>query len=274
MSGAMSAEWFTLVRGTAPLVVSLPHVGTLIPEAIRSHFVPRALAMEDTDWHLTTLYSFAIQLGASVIAATHSRYVIDLNRPPDDAPMYPGASNTELCPTKFFSGESLYVSGHEPNAAEIERRRVRYWWPYHVALRGELDRVRAKHSYVVHWDGHSIRSRIPWLFEGTLPDLNLGTASGASCSQRLRDVLVDSMQQQTEFTHIADGRFKGGYTTRHYGRPAEAIHTVQMEMAQSTYMDEAPPFAYDEAKAARVTRVLRAMLETALQWSPQSGERL
>jgi N-formylglutamate deformylase len=270
----MSTEIFTLIRGTTPLVVSLPHVGTIIPDSMRAHYVPQGLAVEDTDWHLSTLYAFATQFGASVIAATHSRYVIDLNRPPDDALMYPGASNTELCPTKFFSGEPLYVNGREPDSVEIERRRMLFWWPYHVALRGELDRLRAKHGYVVHWDGHSIRSRIPWLFDGTLPDLNLGTASGASCSQTLRDALVNSMQQQTEFTHVADGRFKGGYTTRHYGRPHEAVHTVQMEMAQATYMDEAPPFAYNEAKAERVVRVLRAMLETALHWTPQAGERL
>ncbi|TAG75943.1 MAG: N-formylglutamate deformylase [Burkholderiales bacterium] len=269
----MSADVFTLSRGTTPLVLSLPHVGTLIPDPHRGHYVPRALAMEDTDWHLTRLYAFAAQMGASVIAATHSRYLIDLNRPPDDAPMYPGAANTELCPTKFFSGEPLYREGCEPAAAEIERRRVKYWWPYHLALRAELDRVRAKHGYVLHWDGHSIRSRIPWLFEGTLPDLNLGTASGASCSARIATGLIDILKQQTEFTYVLDGRFKGGYTTRYYGRPNEGFHTIQMEMAQSCYMDESPPFAYDELKAERVAKLLQALLRSAMLLTRAASER-
>ncbi len=267
---------YHLHRGDAPLVVSLPHVGTYVPQALKSHFVARALATEDTDWHLETLYTFAKNIGATILAATHSRYVIDLNRPPDDQPMYPGASNTELCPTRFFTGDALYREGYALSSTEVERRRIAYWWPYHLALKTELDRVRAKHGYVVHWDGHSIRSRIPWLFEGALPDLNLGTASGTSCAPALRSALIDAMQSQSEFTHIADGRFKGGYTTRHYGRPSDGVHTVQMEMCQSTYMEETPPFAYDEARAARVQRVLRSILDVALAWSPKdfSNQRI
>jgi N-formylglutamate deformylase len=264
---------YRIAHGDAPLLVSLPHVGTHIPEEMRAHFVPRALAVEDADWHLTKMYEFATQLGATVIAATHARYVIDLNRPPDDVPMYPGASNTELCPTKFFTGDPLYRNGFTPPATEVERRRVKYWWPYHVALRTELDRLRAMHGYVVHWDGHSIRSRIPWLFDGVLPDLNLGTASGSSCAPDLRNSLIATMQTQREFTNIADGRFKGGYTTRHYGKPEEGFHTVQMEMSQSTYMDEVPPFSYDESRAVRVQTVLRNMLDTASAWKPSESLR-
>jgi N-formylglutamate deformylase len=269
----VTTEVFILHHGTMPLFITLPHVGTIIPDVLRANYVARALAVEDTDWHLQTLYAFAVEMGASVLAATHSRYVIDLNRPPDDAPMYPGASNTELCPTRFFTGDALYREGHAPSNTEIERRRIAYWWPYHLALKTELDRSRAKHGHVVHWDGHSIRSRIPWLFEGALPDLNLGTASGASCATTLRNVLIDALQLQAKFTHVADGRFKGGYTTRHYGRPAEGVHTVQMEMCQSTYMEERPPFAYDKTRAARAQSVLRSMLETALRWSPSGKNR-
>jgi N-formylglutamate deformylase len=262
---------YRLHRGDAALIVSLPHVGTYIPDVLKSRFVPRALATEDTDWHLETLYAFAKDLGATMLAATHARYVIDLNRPPDDQPMYPGASNTELCPTRFFTGDTLYREGHAPSKTEIERRRIAYWWPYHLALKGEIDRLRAKHGYVVHWDGHSIRSHIPWLFEGRLPGLNLGTVSGASCAANLRNALIATMQSQTNFTHVADGRFKGGFTTRHYGRPDEGVQTVQMEMAQSTYMDESPPFAYYEARARLVRKVLRDMLEATLRWSPSAG---
>ncbi|MGL4230350.1 MAG: N-formylglutamate deformylase [Casimicrobium sp.] len=259
---------YRLHRGAAPLLVSLPHVGTYIPEALKSHFVARAFDTEDTDWHLETLYAFAKDMGATILAATHSRYVIDLNRPPNDQPMYPGASNTELCPTKFFTGDALYLEGRAPSGEEIERRRIAYWQPYHLTLRTELDRLRATHGYVVHWDGHSIRSRIPWLFEGALPDLNLGTANGTSCAPALRHALIEAMQSQTEFTQVADGRFKGGYTTRHYGRPAEGVHTVQMEMCQSMYMNETPPFMYDEARAARAQSVLRSMLDVAHSWTP------
>lgn len=181
---------FYLFRGTGSLLVTLPHVGTHIPEELRGHFVQRAQASEDTDWHLDRLYDFTREFDATILLATHSRYVIDLNRPPDDAPMYPGASNTELCPTKFFSGDPLYLPGREPDAMEIGRRRARYWWPYHLTLKRELQRLRAKHRHVVHWDGHSIRSQIPWLFEGKLPDLNLGTAGGASCAPSLREALA------------------------------------------------------------------------------------
>ena len=171
---------FSLQRGTSPLVLSLPHVGIEIPNALKHLYVERALAVEDTDWHLEELYDFAIAMGASVIVPEFSRYVIDLNRPPDNTPMYPGASNTELCPSTFFNGEPLYRDELKPSATELDQRREVYWRPYHEALNSELARVREKFGYALLWDGHSIRSEIPWLFDGKLPDLNLGTANGAS----------------------------------------------------------------------------------------------
>lgn len=265
---------FYLFRGSGSLLITLPHVGTHIPEYLRASFMQRALASEDTDWHLDQLYEFAREFDATILLATHSRYVIDLNRPPDDQPMYPGASNTELCPTRFFSGDPLYRAGQEPDAMEVGRRRTRYWWPYHLALNRELQRLRAKHRYVVHWDGHSIRSQIPWLFEGKLPDLNLGTADGASCAPSLRIALMRALSTQTHYTHATDGRFKGGYTTRHYGKPHEGVHTVQMEMCQSTYMDELPPFAIDHVRARQVRHVLRELLWVAEGWRPTADEEL
>jgi N-formylglutamate deformylase len=182
--------------------------------------------------------------------------------------MYPGAANTELCPTRYFTGASLYVEGGAPDAAEIIRRRAMYWQPYHDALRAELDRVRAQFGYALLWDGHSIRSEIPWLFDGTLPDLNLGTASGTSCAASLRSQIVAELQRSPQFTHAADGRFKGGYITRHYGRPADHIHAVQMEMCQSLYMQETLPFAYREDRALQVQPLLRCLLEIMLAWRP------
>lgn len=260
---------FSLHRGATPLVLSLPHVGTLIPDELKPHFTKRALQVEDTDWHLERLYDFAKALGASIIVPRISRYVIDLNRPPDDTPMYPGASNTELCPTRFFNGDSLYVDGAVPNAAEIERRRATYWQPYHDALRAELDHVRAQFGYALLWDGHSIRSEIPWLFDGKLPDFNLGTADATSCATSLRSVLINELQNNARFTHAADGRFKGGYITRNYGCPANNIHAVQMEMCQSLYMQESLPFDYLDDKAAEVQPLLLRLLEIMLTWRPQ-----
>ncbi|MCS7102096.1 MAG: N-formylglutamate deformylase [Burkholderiaceae bacterium] len=266
----MSEAVFTLHRGSAPLLVSVPHAGTAIPAALRAAFAERALALEDTDWHVDRLYAFARELGASLIVARLSRYVIDLNRPPENAPLYPGANNTELVPTRSFAGLPLYREGGAPDAAEIERRRALYWQPYHEALAAELARIRAQHGYALLWDGHSIRSQLPWLFEGRLPDLNLGTAGGASCAPSLRDALARALARQTRFTHVVDGRFKGGYITRRYGRPAEGVHAVQLEMCWSCYMEERPPYAVDPARAAQIEPVLRALLQTALAWRPDA----
>ena len=269
----MTQQTYLLQRGWTPLVLSLPHVGTEIPDALKPLYVDRALAVEDTDWHLEKLYDFAIALGASVIFPKFSRYVIDLNRPPDNAPMYPGASNTELCPSTFFNGEPLYRNGLKPGATEVDQRRETYWRPYHDALHAELARVREKCGYALLWDGHSIRSEIPWLFEGKLPDLNLGTASDASCDSSLRTRLAEFLAGDTKNSHAVDGRFKGGYITRHYGQPDTGIHAVQMEMCQSLYMQEVPPFAYDEAKAAQIQPTLKQLLQIMLGWTAMGCEQ-
>lgn len=256
---------FHLHQGTAPLLVSIPHMGTDIPEALRGTYVPRALEVEDTDWHLDRLYAFARELGASVLQPTLSRYVIDLNRPPDDAPMYPGASNTELCPTRFFTGDPLYRDGTAPSPAERLRRRAEAWAPYHQALRDELARLKARHGYVLLWDAHSIRAEIPWLFEGRLPDLNIGTADGASAHATITEAVAAAAARHPEVTHVVNGRFKGGYITRQYGRPAEHVHAVQLEMGQHLYMRDAPPWNWEPQRAAAIEPVVREMVEAALQ---------
>jgi N-formylglutamate deformylase len=266
----MGDDTHTLHRGSAPLLVSLPHVGTFIPEALRPRLAERALAAEDTDWHLDRLYAFARELGASVIVPRCSRYVIDLNRPPENTPMYAGANNTELAPTRLFSGEPLYLDGQAPSRAEVAERLARYWRPYHDALADELARLRQRHGHAVLWDGHSIRSELPWLFDGRLPDLNLGTASGASCAPSLRAALMQVLAAQERYTQVTDGRFKGGYITRHYGRPDAGVHAVQLEMCWSTYMDEQPPYEVDPRRAARLEPVLRALLQAALAWRPDA----
>lgn len=255
---------FSLHRGSSPLMVSMPHIGTEIPAALRERYVPRALDVEDADWHLQRLYDWLPALGASVIQPRFSRYVIDLNRPPDDAPMYPGASNTELCPTRFFDGSTLYREGQAPAAEERQRRRGQYWQPYHDALGAELERIRAEHGYVLLWDAHSIRSVIPWLFEGVLPDLNIGTADGAASHPSIGEAVRATAAAHTGFTHALNGRFKGGFITRHYGAPGRGVHVVQLEMCQCTYMSEQAPYRYDEARARRVQPVVRAMMDAAI----------
>ncbi len=255
---------FTLHQGHAPLLISMPHLGTAIPAELHGTYVPRALATEDTDWHLDRLYDFVADLGASVLKPHVSRYVIDLNRPPDDAPMYPGASNTELCPTRFFNGDPLYQPGAEPDPAERLRRRDAYWQPYHQALATELQRLQALHGHVLLWDAHSIRSQIPWLFEGRLPGLNLGTANGASADVTIADALVQACAGQTAVSHVLNGRFKGGYITRRYGAPAQGVHAVQLEMCQDLYMQEHSPYAFEAERAAAIRPLLRTLLDTAL----------
>ena len=256
---------YSLHRGSIPLLVSIPHLGTGIPDEFRTHFVERALEVEDTDWHLDRLYAFALAMGASVLQPTVSRYVVDLNRPPDDTPMYPGASNTELCPSRFFTGDALYREGFALSAEEKARRRATWWQPYHQALQEEIARLKAQHGHVLLWDAHSIRAEIPWLFEGRLPDLNIGTADGQAADASIAQAVVAAAARHTEVTHVLNGRFKGGYITRRYGRPAEHVHAVQLEMCQSLYMREAPPWNYEPQQAARIEPVVREMVEAAFR---------
>jgi N-formylglutamate deformylase len=264
---------FKLIQGDIPLLISMPHIGTEIPEDLTEHFCERALAVEDTDWHLQALYDFAAHdsnsaLNASILIPTISRYVIDLNRPPNDEPMYPGASNTELCPTRFFTGDLLYRDGCEPNLAERIRRRQLYWQPYHDQLCSELARLKNKHGYVLLWDAHSIRSEIPWLFEGKLPDLNIGTANGAAAHESITQAVSASAKDSETLkpfaSSVVNGRFKGGYITRQYGDPQQNIHAIQLEKCQSLYMQEIAPFSYDEEKANLLKPILHRMLSSAL----------
>ncbi|MBS0215324.1 MAG: N-formylglutamate deformylase [Proteobacteria bacterium] len=254
---------FSLHRGKAPLLVSLPHDGTDVPADIAQRLTPEAREVPDTDWWVSRLYAFAKDLGASVLVPRHSRYVVDLNRPPDDTSLYPGQNTTGLCPVVRFSGDPVYVEGGMPDAADIARRVDAYWRPYHQALQDELERLRGLHGRAVLWEGHSIRGEVPFLFEGRLPDFNLGTAGGASCRPQLQQRLEAVLAARTDYTHVVNGRFKGGYITRHYADPAKGIDAVQLELAQRTYMDE-QRVEWDDAKAKRLQEVLQALLETAL----------
>lgn len=258
---------YTLHRGRTPLLVSVPHCGTTLPDDLRHRLIDRAQQVEDTDWHLDRLYAFVKDLGASLLLPTHSRYVVDLNRPPTNQPMYPGQNNTELCPTRFFTGDPLYRPGMAPDDAEIAQRVATHWQPYHQALAGELQRLRAEHGHAVLFDAHSIKSELPWLFEGTLPHMNLGTVNGSSCAPSLRQQLGALMASQSAYSHVLDGRFKGGHITREHGRPANGVHAVQLEMCWRAYMDEAPP-AWNDTRADEVTPLLRQLVTTLRDWRP------
>lgn len=254
---------FVLHVGTTPLFVSLPHDGTAIPDAIAARMTPAARRAPDTDWHVSRLYDFARAMGASVIVPKHSRYVVDLNRPPDDVSLYPGQNTTGLCPIVQFSGEPVYLQGQEPTADEIGARVETFWRPYHETLQAEIARIHAAHGRVLLWEGHSIRGEVPFLFPGRLPDLNVGTASGASCSAAAQARIEAALAAQSAHDFVVNGRFKGGYITRHYGNPAHGIDAVQLEISQRIYMDE-DTFAWDDAKAPAVQAAIRTLIAAAL----------
>ncbi|ATD67160.1 N-formylglutamate deformylase [Luteimonas chenhongjianii] len=254
---------FQLQRGTSPLLVSLPHDGTHVPPEIGARLAPSARRVPDTDWHIARLYGIARTLGASVLVPSHSRYVIDLNRAEDDVSLYPGQNTTGLCPMVQFDGTPVYRDGAAPDADEVRARVDRYWRPYHAALQGEIARLLAAHGRVVLWEGHSIKGDLPFLFEGRLPDLNLGTAGGASCSPALQARLEAVLAAQTDYGWVANGRFKGGHITRHFGDPARGIAAVQLEISQRCYMDETT-FEWDAARADALTPLLRSLLAAAI----------
>ena len=259
---------FEFQAGSAPLLVSFPHAGTYVPAGVAERLTEEANHVPDTDWHLPQLYAFVKALGASTLVATHSRYVMDLNRSPDGASLYPGQSVTGLCPIDTFDDTPLYLDpALQPDDAEIAQRRAAVWQPYHDQLRAELGRLQRVHGRVVLWDAHSIRSVLPRFFEGQLPDLNLGTAKGESCDAALAADLLAIAQQAPGHTAVLNGRFTGGYITRHYGAPARGIHAVQLEMTQCSYMQEQMPFDFLPERAARIQPTLQRLLQAALDFA-------
>ncbi len=258
---------YKLHRGSTPLLISLPHDGTQLPDELAERIAPAARLVPDTDWHMSRLYEFAIGMGASVLVPSYSRYVIDLNRPPDNASLYPGQNTTGLCPAVQFSGEAIYLPGNEPDGAEIEARRQQYWQPYHDVLREEIARLHSAHGRVALWEGHSIRSVVPFLFEGTLPAINIGTADGETCAAHRQQRIEAILTAQGDYDYVVNGRFRGGYITRHYGRPADGVDAIQLELAQANYMDE-ESFQYLPERAKPTQALIRLLLETLLEDRP------
>jgi N-formylglutamate deformylase len=264
----MSAALYTLIRGSTPLFISVPHAGTYIPSELRADMTPVAQTVPDTDWHVHLLYEFALQAGAGMIVATHSRYVVDLNRPPDGAALYPGMENTGLCPVHSFEGAELYSPVRSLDDNRLAARRDAFWLPYHNQLAQELDTIERQHGHAVLLDAHSILKHVPRLFEGGLPDLNLGTANGNSCAPALEAQARDVLAAAHGFSSVLNGRFKGGYITRRFGRPADRVHALQLEIAQAAYMDENPPYAWNPVRAKPLIDVLRRFVSTLLNWRP------
>jgi N-formylglutamate deformylase len=254
---------YDLTRRDAPLLISIPHLGYRIPDDMRHLYTDVALTVADTDWHLDLLYAFAGELGATVLSGRVSRYVIDLNRPSSDESLYPGQHTTGLFPIQTFREEPVYREGAAPDAAQKSARVKAYWQPYHDALKSELARLRGMHRNVLLWEAHSIASVLPYLFEGKLPDFNLGTQDGRTAAPAVLDAVMD-VAAQSDYSFVANGRFKGGYITRSMGAPDEGIHAIQLEMCQSTYMSEQFPFDYSPALASRSQPVVRRMVAAAL----------
>lgn len=257
-----------LVQGDLPLVLGLPHTGTEVPEPVFERLNARGRSLADTDWHVERLYAGLLP-GVTTVRTRIHRYVIDVNRDPSGASLYPGQNTTGLVPFTDFDGRPIWTRGAEPDGKEIARRRALWFEPYHAVLAAELERVRARHGFAILYDCHSIRSRIPFLFEGELPDFNIGTDGGRTCDPAIERLVADICATAGGYTHVVNGRFRGGWTTRHYGRPEDGVHAIQMELAQKTCLaEEAPPWTFDEAKAERLRAVLRRILESLAEWRP------
>lgn len=245
-------------KGSSPIVLGLPHTGTFVPDSLLADLNDRGRGLDDTDWHIHTLYSDILP-GVSTVRATFHRYVVDANRDPSGVSLYPGQNTTGLVPLTDFDGRDIWTT--PPSKADIETRRAAFHAPYHAALQAELDRVRDIHGFAILYDCHSIRSDIPFLFDGTLPDFNIGTNLGATCAPQIEAATQDICTKAAGYTSTTNGRFKGGWTTRHYGRPSQGVHAIQMELAQSTYLTtETAPWTYDIDKSARLRVHLSSIL--------------
>lgn len=254
-------ELFRFRAGSSPLIVSMPHTGTHVPDWLAPRLSAAARPLADTDWHLERLYDFLDDLGASVLVATHSRYVVDLNRPPDNANLYPGQDTTGIVPLDTFHREPIYLPGFPPSDEEAAQRIETYWHPYHRRLRQAIEETKARHGHALLWDAHSIFSELPRFFEGKLTELNLGTADGKSCAPGIGEALVKTVEG---YSAVLNGRFKGGYITRQYGNPANGVHAVQLELSEATYMKEKAPYKFRDDLAKRLRPQLRTLLELFL----------
>lgn len=247
-------------QGESPIILAQPHGGTCIPDDMMARLTPLGLGLSDTDWHINQLYDGLLE-NVTTVSATFHRYIIDANRDPSGVSLYPGQNTTHLCPVTDFDGKPLWLDGQNPSADEIETRREQHHAPYHQALQSEIDRVKAKHGFAILYDCHSIRSNIPYLFEGQLPIFSIGTNEGATCASDIEQAVLAICQNAKEYDHVINGRFKGGWTTRHYGQPNDNVHAIQMELAQRCYMDEQAPWRYRDDLARNIRPYLKQILQ-------------
>jgi N-formylglutamate deformylase len=255
---------YTLIKGSVPLLISMPHNGEEIPADIAKMMTAKGHEVADTDWHMERLYAFAKELGAYILIPKYNRYVIDLNRDPDGVDLYPGANNTELCPTTAFDLSPLYQAGCAPSAEQIAARVVDYWQPYHQALSSTMQAIKVEFGQAVLLEAHSIRSHVPRFFQGQLPDFNFGNADGKSCAPELMAALADV--DYAPYTMVCNGRFKGGYITRAFGQPHHNFHAIQLELSQHTYMNE-QAMTYNESLALQVQPKLTALVNTLINFT-------
>lgn len=253
-----------VIVGHGPLLLAQPHGGLDIPADILARLNDLGRAKTDTDWHITRLYDGLVDDATRVSTPVH-RYVIDANRNPSDQSLYPGQNTTSLCPTTSFDGKSIYLPGQQPSRDEIATRQQRYHQPYHDALREQLERIHQRHGYAILYDCHSIRSRVPFLFDGKLADFNIGTNDGSSCNDRVEAAVREVCEAATDYRSVTNGRFKGGWTTRHYGEPARGRHAIQMELAQCNYMLEQVPWSWRDEPADKLRAILAAILQNLLR---------
>ena len=254
-------QTFEFTQGDSPLLVSMPHVGEQVPSEILANFTQRGQALPDTDWYVHRLYDFLPSLGVSSIQANYSRYLIDLNRSPDNKSMYPGQNVTQISTTSLFDNQPLYVAGTEPSAADIAQRTTQYWQPYHQKVEEELARIKQRFGYALLWDAHSIKNIVPRFFDGQLPDFNWGNANHRASSAELLNSLHETVLAEGDYSSVCNGRFKGGYITRQYGSPEHHIHAVQLELSQITYMPDQNSFEYSEQRAAQVKPLIKKLVQ-------------
>lgn len=247
-------------QGSLPLLISIPHAGTFVPESIAQRFTLAGSRLADTDWHVDKLYEFARGLGVSILKANYSRYVVDLNRSPDSASLYEGSPTSPVCPTLTFDEEPIYQPGREVTASEVEARVQQYWQPYHQRLVAELKTMRQRHGYALLWDAHSIASSVSSLFIGVLPEFNFGTRDDASCPRAVAEQLLELVTTDGKFGAVLNGRFKGGYITLRYGRPSEGVHAVQLELSRRVYMDEAAGTGWNAQRAQPAAELISRLL--------------
>lgn len=257
----IKTDTFSYQQGNNPVIVSFPHDGVLLPSETKNHFNALGQQVPDTDWFVSQLYNFLPELDVSFFVPVFSRYVVDLNRSSKGGFLYPGQFETSVCPVATFDGESIYNDGCEPDEEEVQRRISAYWQPYHGHIQSEIARIKALHGYAILWDAHSIRSVVPQLFDGVLPDLNFGSGGGPSCAPEILKRVTDIAHAQNDFSVVENARFKGGFITRNYGKPDENIHSIQLEINQSIYMSDEQPTKLDESKSGQLRSLLRRFIK-------------